>query len=228
MYVNYPRCPTCQSSMVECKRYVSLIKKIQDRIRNISTIPFNLSDSLESTLLPARWDTALENIKLPDKILAIVRRTKYANRQRELAELFVYVIELFQKISSRVTIERDQFLKCIYERVEENDSVFFTRQQWSDVEHEYNRLLFIDYFRTSKELLGKNFEKSDLETLNEILFESNTFSELACQVAVLLLKQDDVDNEYQWKSILPNELKWNFYEKDRLLCDGKYIVCPKG
>lgn len=187
-----------------------------------------LSDLSNVSLFLEGWNTVLEKIKFPEKILTIVKRTNDAIRQRSLAELFVYGIGLFYNASSRVTIERDQFLKCIYTRVEENDSIFFTRQQWSDVEREYNRLIFINHFRTMKESLGEDFEKYDLETLNEVLFETNTFSELAGQVCALLLKQDGNDNDYPWKSIFPEAMKWDAFEKDRLLCDGKWIVCPKG
>ena len=226
-YVDYPRCPTCQSPMVKCKRYVSLIKKIQNTMENITSITLTPTTSLVNNLIIHRMN-ALEDIVLPEKIMTITKRSNDAKRQRVLAELFAHVIKLFQKISSRVEIERDQFLKCVYERVEERNAIFFTRQEWSDLEHEYNRLMFIDRFRIVKELLGVNFEKTALETLNEILFGSNTFSKLSCEVCSSLLKENGMDDDYQWKSILPDERKWTDFERDRLLCDGRWCLCPKG
>jgi hypothetical protein len=124
--------------------------------------------------------------------------------------------------------ERDKLLKSIYEHVEKNNSVFFTRQQWLDLEYEYNRLICIDHFRTKKELLGNDFNKFDIDTLNDILFGPNPFSQLACQTCKIIFNENDDDNNDKWKSILLDETKWDDFEKDRLMCDGKRVVCPKG
>lgn len=226
MYVEYPRCPTCQLSMVQCKRYSDLMKRIHNKIENISATVSTLTGS-ERYQLIHRASISMKDVKLPDQITAIVKQNDDNNRHKKLTELFVHVINLFQKLTGEIETKRDKLLKSIYECVEKNNSIFFTRQQWLDLEYEYNRFIFIDYFRTKKELLGSDFDKVDLETLEYIIFGPNPFSKLAYQTCKQLLKEDDDSND-KWKSILLDETKWDDFEKDRLMCDGKWIVCPKG
>jgi hypothetical protein len=88
-------------------------------------------------------------------------------------------------------------------------------------------LIFIDHFRTLKESLGANFDKFDIDTLNDILFGPNPFSKFACQICNMLLNEDSDSND-KWKLILLDEKQLDDFEKDRLMCDGKWVVCPKG
>ncbi len=225
MYVDYPRCPTCQFSMVKCKRYAGLIKKIQSQMVNVSSrLAFKSEPTERSSSQPK---IPLTDIKLPEEITTIIKENNDNERHKELTELLVHVIGLFQKMASRVDTERDVLLKSIYERVKTNNSIFFTRQQWSDLENEYNRLLFIEHFRTMKELLGSKFDTFDVETLGDILFGPNSFSKLASETCNLLLQKDG-DNEYKWKSILPNDTEWNDFDMDRRICDNKWVACSKG
>ncbi len=226
MYVNYPRCPTCQFSMVKCKRYSGLIKKIQSKIENSSSTLLTIRPAPEKRT-SSQSNISLKDVKLPEQISTIVKENNDNERHKELAALLIHVIGLFQKLSGRMDTERDKILKSIYEHVKTNNSIFFTRQQWSDLEHEYNRLLFIDYFRTIEELFGTEFNRFDVDTLTDILFGPNPFSEFASQVCNLLLKRDD-NNDYKWKSILPNEKEWNDFDRDRRICDNKWIACLKG
>jgi len=225
--MDYPRCPICQWAMVKCKRYCGLMKKIQSNLGNVTSIESTLTGSPKSSLPLFRTKILLKDVKLSEKITAIIKRSDNNTRHHELIELFVDVISLFQKLDSQMEIERDKLLKSIYEHVEKNNSIFLTRQQWSDLENEYNRLIFINQFRAKKELLGDDFNRGDVDTLDEILSGSNPFSEFASQVCNSLLEQDG-GNEYKWKSILPDKREWSDFEKDRLLCDGKWVVCPKG
>jgi len=212
--------------MVQCKRYSYLIKKIHNELENISSTVSTLTGSERFNLIH-RSNISLKDVELSDQITAIVKRSDDNNRHKILIELFVHMISLFQKLTGQMEAERDKLLKSIYEHVEKNNSIFFTRQQWLDLEHEYNRLIFIDYFRTKKELLGSEFNKFDIDTLNDVLFGPNPFSKLACQICQKLLSEDD-DNDDKWKSILLDETNWDDFEKDRLMCDGKWVVCPKG
>lgn len=229
MYVNYPRCPKCQLSMVRCKRYSSLIKKIQDKLENHSPSASTLTGSSTRALIFIR-NAAMEGIQVPDQIAAIIKKNNDSDRRRKLTELFIHMIRLFQKLSGRTEIERDNLLKSIYEQVEKNNSIFFTRQQWLDLEREYNRLIFIDQFREKKESLGSDFEKLDVDTLNDLIFGPNPFSEFAYQICNMLMNQEsgDGDGDDKWKSILLDKTTWNDFEKDRLMCDDKWIICPKG
>ncbi len=226
MYLEYPRCPLCQLSMVRCKRYCGLIKKIQSKIENISLSVSTLTESKQN-VLPPRSSISLMDVELPDQITAIVKQNDSNRRYQKLTELFLHVVSLFQKLKCRIDTECDKLLKSIYEHVEKNNSVFLTRQQWLDLENEYNRLIFIDQFRTLKELLGSDSDKFDIERLNGILFGPNPFSKFACETCNKLLNQDS-DNNDKWKSILLDKTEWNDFEKDRLMCDGKWVVCPKG
>jgi len=202
------------------------MKKIQSRIENITAASSTLtgSDRYQRIDKPNKF---MEDVQLPDQIIAIIKNNNDNNRRKKLTELFVHVIRLFQKLNNRIEIERENLLKSIYEQVEKNNSIFFTRQQWLDLEHEYNRLIFIDHFRTKKELLGSEFDKFDIETLKDILLGPNPFSKLAFETCQTLLNEDG-DNNDKWKSILLDETKWVDFEKDRLMCDGKWVVCPKG
>jgi hypothetical protein len=227
MYVDYPRCPVCQWSLVKCKRYSSLIKKIHNRLGNIHSTVTTLSGSGKLFLRsPPRL--TIKDVKLPEQINAIIKRNDDNSRQHKLIELFVHVVGLFQKLSCQIDTERDRLLQAIYEHVEKNNSLFLTRQQWSDLENEYNRLTLIDRFRISQELLGIDSNKSEIETLNDILFGPNQFSQLACLLCNVLLNHDSNDGDDEWKSILLDGTKWDDFEKDRFVCDGKWVVCPKG
>ena len=226
MYIEYPRCPICQSSMVRCKRYSGLMKKIHSTIGNICATIATLT-LLAGYSISAEVIRLMRDVKIPDQILTIVKKQRDNDRCEKLTELFLHVINLFQKLSGQIEIERDKLLKSLYEHVEKNNSIFLTRQQWSDLEHEYNRLLLIDHFRTLKESLNGDFKQFDIDTLNDILFGPNPFSKFACQVCKLLLNEDVDNNNDKWKSILLNETEWKDFEKDRLICDGKWVVCPE-
>ena len=225
MYVEYPRCPQCQYPLVKCKRYTSLIKKIQGRIENISPSMATLSES-EIYQISRLVSLSIGDVTLPEKITTIIERHKANTRHHKLIKLFMHVVSLFQKLNDLVSTERDRLLKAVYEHVEKSDSIFLTRQQWLDLENEYNRLIFVDRFRTSKELLQPDFDVSVVQTLNDILFGPNQFTELACELCNAFLNNDS--NNDKWKSILLEATKWNDFEKNRLICDGKWIVCPKG
>jgi hypothetical protein len=237
MYVAYPRCPTCQISMVRCKRYFSLINKIQKSIADISAAVATLTGSQRQSL-PLRSSISLEGVKLPDQIIDIIQRKDLNNRHERLVELFVHVIKLFQELNCRMDIERDKLLKLLYEHVEKNNSVYLTRQQWLDLENEYNRLVFIDHFRTMKESTAYGLNQSETVTLETILFGPNPFTKFACKISYLLLNQETGDHDKwkltaseddsEWKSILLDGKSWDDFEKDRLMCDRKWIICPKG
>jgi NTP pyrophosphatase (non-canonical NTP hydrolase) len=213
--------------MVQCKRYSDLIKKIHNKIENISATLSLVTKSERHHPVP-RSSICMKDVELSDQITAIVKQNDDNSRRKKLTDLFIHVISLFRKLTGRMEAERDKLLKSIYEHVEKNNSVFFTRQQWLDLEYEYNRLIFIDHFRTKKELLGSDFNKFDIVTLNDILFGPNPFSQLACQTCKIILNENDDDNNDKWKSILLDETKWDDFEKDRLMCDGKRVVCPNG
>ncbi|UJR28371.1 hypothetical protein I4U23_009614 [Adineta vaga] len=223
--VDYPRCPTCQWSLVKCKRYSSLIKMIHARMENVTATALTLSEAGIDTFGLAVILSTLD-VKLPTSIKTIIERNFAHQRRRRLTKLFIHVTELFEKLSNRMDIERDKLLRAVYEYVEKNDSIFLTRQQWSDLENEYNRLFLIDRFRTAKESSELDYNELQIETINDILSTSNEFTQLACEVCNALLKPDE-DTTDTWKSILPGEITWNDFEKDRLLCDGKWIVCVK-
>lgn len=225
MYVEYPRCPQCQWPLVKCKRYSGLIKKIQGRIENISSFMATLLGSeIYQIFRPA--SLSIGDVALPEQLTSIIERHKVNTRQHILIKLFIHVVRLFQKLNDPVSIERDRLLKAVYEHVEKSDSIFLTRQQWLDLENEYNRLTVVDRFRTSKELLQPDFDVLEVQTLNDILFGPNQFTELACELCNTFLKTDS--NNDKWKSILLEETKWDNFEQYRLICDGKWIVCPKG
>ena len=146
MYVDYPRCPECQFPLVKCKRYSYLIKKIQEKVRNVSMrTPGILSNVIRSNFLTGLFSET-EYGELPDNIIKIIKNIERL-RQYELGKLFLHAVNLFRKLSDEVAIERDIILKAIYEHVEANDSLFLTHQQWLDLENEYNRLMMIDNFR---------------------------------------------------------------------------------
>jgi hypothetical protein len=213
--------------MVRCKRYSGLIKKIQGKIENSSLAASDLTISERFYDFLGQPIISLKDVELPDQITAIVKQNDDNARHTILTKLFLHVVRLFQKLNGRMETERDKLLKSIYEHVEKNNSVFFTRQQWLNLEHEYNRLIFIDHFRTLKESLGANFDKFDIDTLNDILFGPNPFSKFACQICNMLLNEDSDSND-KWKLILLDEKQLDDFEKDRLMCDGKWVVCPKG
>ncbi len=224
MYVEYPRCPICQSSMVRCKRYSGLMKKIHSKIANISEVLYIRTGSKRQDLPKSK---SIKDDNLPEQITAIVKRNNDNDRHQKLTELFVYVVNLFQNLTGRMETERDQLLKTIYEHVEKTNSIFFTRQQWSDLENEYNRLMLIDQFREKKELAEPDLYNAKIDILDDMLFGPNPFSNFACQICNSLLNPDS-DNNDKWTTILPDGNEWNDFEMDRRICDGKWIVCPKG
>ncbi|CAF5118140.1 unnamed protein product, partial [Rotaria sp. Silwood1] len=219
MHVEYPRCPKCQYPLIKCKRYSRLIKKIQQRIGNSSHSLKTLSNSfINNKIFNSR--STIEYNELSENTIKIIKRNIDNDRQRKLAVLFVHVVMLFRKLNDEVSIERDIILKTIYEHVEKNDSLFLTRQQWSDLENEYNRLLFIDIMKKS------NQNEIDIDTLNEIIFGPNPFTQFTCEICYILLNKDS-ENNNKWKSILPDEIQWEDFEQDRFICDGKWFVCAQ-
>ncbi|CAF3489036.1 unnamed protein product [Adineta steineri] len=204
MHVEYPRCPKCQYPLVKCKRYSTLIKKIHGRL-----------DKFYSGTETLLVDTLRQ------------RRDSDNNRQKKLCDLFIHVVGLFQNLKKQVSTERDKILEAVYEHVKKNDSLFLTRQQWLDLEHEYNRLVFIDRFKTLKEALTNGFNQSEIQTLNDNLFGPNQFTQSICQKCKTLLYYADDDNDI-WQTILPDQLKWDEYEKDQHICDRKWMMCSKG
>jgi cell fate (sporulation/competence/biofilm development) regulator YmcA (YheA/YmcA/DUF963 family) len=227
MYVGYPQCPKCQHPLVKCKRYSRVIKKIYDRIAKTSSRWKTLSGSKNDATFIRTLNRSITYAGLPEHVIEIVKRNNSTCRQYKLAELFVHVVNLFQERSDVVSIERDMILKAIYEHVKKKNSLFLTRQQWLDLENEYNRLTLIDHFRTSKELLQSDSKEIEIQTLNDILFGPNQFTQLACQICHMLLNNDK-DSNNNWKSILLDETTWDDFEKDRLICDGKWVICPQG
>ncbi|CAF3707173.1 unnamed protein product [Rotaria sordida] len=225
MYVEYPRCPKCQHPIIKCKRYSRLIKKIQQRIGNsifsLKTLSSSLTDGFG-----VNSRSVIQYTDLPEYIIKIIKINTDNNRRRKLTELFVHVVNLFRKLSDEISKECDVILKTIYEHVEKNDSLFLTRQQWLDLENEYNRLLIIDTMKESDKLLESDRNEINNETLNDILFGPNPFNQFACQICYLLLNNDNENND-KWKSILPDETKWEDFEQDRLICDGKWLVCAQ-
>ncbi|CAF5003686.1 unnamed protein product, partial [Rotaria sp. Silwood1] len=220
MHVEYPRCPKCQYPLIKCKRYSRLIKKIQQRIGNSSHSLKTLSNSfINNKIFNSR--STIEYNELSENTIKIIKRNIDNDRQRKLAVLFVHVVMLFRKLNDEISIERDIILKTIYEHVEKNDSLFLTRQQWSDLENEYNRLLFIDIMKKS------NQNEIDIDTLNEIIFGPNPFTQFTCEICYILLNKDS-ENNNKWKSILPDEIQWEDFEQDRFICDGKWFVCAQG
>ncbi|CAF4654475.1 unnamed protein product [Rotaria sp. Silwood1] len=220
MHVEYPRCPKCQYPLIKCKRYSRLIKKIQQRIGNSSHSLKTLSNSfINNKIFNSR--STIEYNELSENTIKIIKRNIDNDRQRKLAVLFVHVVMLFRKLNDEISIERDIILKTIYEYVEKNDSLFLTRQQWSDLENEYNRLLFIDIMKKS------NQNEIDIDTLNEIIFGPNPFTQFTCEICYILLNKDS-ENNNKWKSILPDEIQWEDFEQDRFICDGKWFVCAQG
>jgi hypothetical protein len=226
MCVDYPRCPDCQWPLVNCKRYSGLIKKIHSKIEKLSVRSSTLSGSSVQDFLQGS-KLAIKNSDLAESVSAIVKLNNDDSRRQKLAQLFVHVITLFQKLNYENNTERDKILNTIYEHVKKTNSLFLTRQQWTDFENGYNRIRLIEDFRRSKELSECDLDERTIETLDDILFGPNQFSQFACQVCTGLLKHGSEDNDY-WKSILPEETKWNDFEKDRLVCDGKLFLCPGG
>lgn len=222
MYVDYPRCPHCQASMVQCKRYSSLIKKIQSRLGTVDRIQETQTDAIKSSFISLKAPTLPIDIDLPDKITEIIQTKCDLKRQSKLIELFVHVIDLFKKLSSNVSDERDRLLKSVYKFVEENQTIFLTKQQWLDLESEYNRLILIERFHSMKDLDAND---ESIDTLDDILFGPNPFTEFACKICYLLFGETDDD---KWKSILLENKTWKDFEQDRFLCDEKWVVCPEG
>lgn len=222
MYVDYPRCPHCQASMVQCKRYSSLIKKIQSRLGTVDSIHEALTNVTKTVLISNNVTALLVDIDLPDKITEIIKTKCNLRRQTKLIELFVHVIDLFKKLSSNVSDERDRLLKSVYNFIEENQTIFLTKQQWLDLESEYNRLILIERFRTMDDLDAND---ESIDTLDDILLGPNPFTEFACKICYLLFGEAD-DNK--WKSILLENTTWKDFEQDRFLCDDKWVICPEG
>ena len=70
-------------------------------------------------------------------------------------------------------------------------------------------------------------DESQCATLNDILFGSEQFTQLAYEVCKMILDQDRVDNN-QWISIFRDATSLNCFQRDQLICDGKWVICPKG
>ena len=221
--VDYPRCPECQWSLVRCKRYSGSIKKIHQKLASttqaIPSLPATRSKFQYYSITSTR-------AVLPGNIATIVDQHSSRKRLSNLTELFTHVIGLFTELDDLVESERTKLLNAIYASVEKNNSVFLTRQQWSDLEIEYNRLRCIALFRSSKESTEAGLNESELDTLDDILFGPNRFGHLACQVCHIILDGRDSDGDH-WQSILPQERQWDDFEKDRLICDGRWFECQK-
>ena len=84
----------------------------------------------------------------------------------------------------------------------------------------------IAYFRASQVLTEVDLNKPELDTMDDILFGPNKFGQLACQVCYTILDGSDSDGDH-WKSILPDQRQWDDFEKDRLMCDGRWFECQK-
>ena len=218
MKVDYPRCPTCQHSLVDCKHIVKLIKKIHHSIQ-----PF--ASNLSTTRLSL--GVSYKDREVPDAILTIVANHQKNSRDEPYITLLLHVIDLFRHLDQRVESERQSIINIIYDRVEKSQSIFFTRQQWSDLETEYNRLSLIDAFRAAKEASHCRLTPSDIECLNDILLGPNHFGRLSCEVCHTLLKMD-IKKADQWKLILPKDETWESFEKNGWVCDGNRFVCPAG
>ena len=218
MKVDYPRCPTCQHSLVECKHIVKLIKKIHHSIQEFSN---NLSTIRSSSAF------LLKDLELPDAVVTIVENHQKNSRDGPYITLLLHVIDLFRHLDQRVECERQSIVTVIYDRIEKSQSIFFTRQQWSDLETEYNRLSLIDTFRAAKEASHCRLTPSDIECLNDVLLGPNHFGRLSCEVCHTLLKMD-INKDDQWKPILPQDETWESLEKNGWVCDGNRFVCPAG
>lgn len=218
MKVDYPRCPTCQHSLVECKHIVKLIKKIhhsiQPFINNLSTIRSS------SSLSP-------KDLELPVAVLTVVESHLKNSRDGPYVTLLLHVIDLFRRLDQRVESERQSIMNIIYNHVEKSQSIFLTRQQWSDLETEYNRLSLIDAFRAAKEASHCRLAGSDIECLNDVLLGPNPFGRLSCEVCHTFLKMN-IKKDDKWKPILPKDETWESLEKNGWVCDENRFVCPAG
>ncbi|CAM4789800.1 unnamed protein product [Rotaria magnacalcarata] len=220
MYIDYPRCPECQCPLLRCKRYSRLIKKIHNKIGTGHVSRKDLSDSLKNDAT-IKLHLLTASTQLPEHIEKIIRKNLDNNRQNIFGTLFVHALNLFTELDNNVSDERSKMLTTIYEHIKKSDSLFLTRQQWSDIEYEYNRLLFISSMRKF------DLKASDTETLNDILFGSNPFSQIARQTCQSLLNPNSEGSD-KWKSILPDEKTWMDFERDQLICDRKMAMCPQG
>ncbi|CAF1069393.1 unnamed protein product [Adineta ricciae] len=215
--IDYPGCPTCQWPLVKCKRYASLIKKIHNRIANISASESTLTRKTRSfaEVEVISLATALE---LPESVIKIVRQFGNHPRRRKLTELFLNTIDVFKNLSGTVSVERDKFLRAIYAHVEQHDSLYFTRQQWLDIETEYKRLLSIDHQATTNECLSVHSNQAQNESDDDDPFKL---------LPLLATPKATITDKNSRQSILSVDTTWNDFEKDRLICDGKWALCSK-
>lgn len=226
--VDYPRCPDCPYPLIECKRYTRLIKKIQSKFAHITYSTINSRDTAASAFLSIiNLSPLTECTEIPANIRNLMKKSLDRTRQKGRSTLFMHMLDLFRKLDSDVSNERNVVLNSIYEEAEKNDSIFLTRQQWSDLEKEYNRLSTIACVRKIQKLTESHSKDFDGVLLNDILFETKSFTQQECDTCNILLNENN-GKQHEWKSILPDNTDFDDIDRERLICDEKMYLCPEG
>ena len=227
MLLDYPRCPQCHASLVKLPRLSSLIKKIHDKMHGAEISVPTTTASVLLRRYDLRSSQAIDKLKLPEKVAEILTKHRGNNKHKNQTDLFLKVLNLFHDFGENAAVHRDRIVQVIYERVVKKDSIFFTVQQWLDLENEYNRLRSIDYLAVLQSRAPASADSLDLDTLDDILFGPNRFEPLALTMFQLLLGEER-EKDDGWKSIHLEELDWPDLQRDRRICDGKWFVCPEG
>ena len=224
--MDYPRCPQCQYSLVRCKRLSSLVNQIHEIVKGFPHVTSETSATrsiIETKLMSAE---SLRKLKLPEAISVILDRHRTNSRHHNLTHLFIHVLTHFNELDDDICVHRDKIIRMIYDRMEKKGSIFFTQQQWTDLECEYNRLRIVEYLQNLKQKSDFDDDSSDIETVNDILFGPNRCERLAVEMSHGLLKTN-VKEEEQWDPILSDLMTWGGYQTYRWTCDRKWFVCPK-
>ncbi|CAF0914457.1 unnamed protein product, partial [Didymodactylos carnosus] len=234
--IDYPRCPQCSYPIVRVKRYVSLIKRIHLLIR--TALP-----SFESTTITDRLiirDNIKETECLPTDIRVLLTVNHDNHRRKIYYKQFLHMCTLYNTLPDNVKQEVNKCLKSLFSIIERKKSVWLTKQQWLDLESEYNRLLFLsqlkdirylaelEYFKYDNENNNKNDTINVLSTIIET--QGIQFNKDNYQICIELLHNNNLmsSTKLEWTSLFIYCKTMNDFEKDRQTCDQKWIICPKG
>ncbi len=179
-------------------------------LRFNSTI--GILDINEKSLLPS-W--------IPEPVREHIKNAR-STRLHALTELFVHALSLFQELS--MTSEVNQVLKSLYSYIETTQSFFLTRQQWTDLENEFNRLRCIQF---SKRFHVKADDSDKNVTLTDILQGSKKMNKETYEKCMALFNIPQLKT-YSWQSLFLENTTLDDYEADRIQCDGNWFLCPKG
>ena len=139
--------------------------------------------------------------------------------------IFVHMMNQWEKIGSVMEDRRRAIVNRIIDEVEITKSIYFTRQQWLDLENEYNWLLLLTSIETLKRKSNILEEKNSI--LADVASNDSSFDRETWQKCSDFVNANS-SNKIFWRSILPRNITWNDYDIYRKVCDGNWFVCPAG